>query len=144
MELCPYAAGIFDTVRPDNDHALSSAPEVRCHLLGPLERRVEGPSPAHGVMRKCLIGAPGVIPFHLLVSGHRDAVEGGELIGSTESRAFRTGSVVAADVEGQRVVELTHIFDGLDYTTDLVVGVSHIAGIDFSLPGVHLLLFRRQ
>src|SRR6266571_2298564 len=79
-------------------------PKVRGDLLGPLERRVERPRPAHRVVREGLIGTPGVVPLHLLLERHDDAVERGELVRRTERGALGARAVVTADVDDQRVV----------------------------------------
>src|SRR5207253_7392838 len=47
VELRANATDIADMAGPRNGHALSRAAEMRRHLLGPFERRVKRPRPAH-------------------------------------------------------------------------------------------------
>src|SRR5262249_37688718 len=46
MELGTDLAGVFNALRPGDDHAIAGAAEVRGDLLGPLEWRITSPSPA--------------------------------------------------------------------------------------------------
>src|SRR5206468_1057768 len=58
VKLGADAADICDMAGPGNGHALPGAAEMRRHLLGPLERRVERPRPAHRHVRISLVRAP--------------------------------------------------------------------------------------
>ena len=61
---------------PGDRHALPRAAEVRGDLLGPRERRVEGPGPRHRHVVVGLVGAPGVVEvLELVRDRHLDAVE---------------------------------------------------------------------
>src|SRR5262245_63100557 len=51
---------------PGDGQALSGAAEVRRDLLGPLERRVEGPGPRYRHMRLSLVRTPVVVILQLL------------------------------------------------------------------------------
>ena len=53
-------------------------------------------------------------------------------------------SVVAVDIDDQRVFELALVLDFLNDSTNLVVGVGHIACEHLCLPGEQLLLVGRE
>ena len=92
-----------------------------------------------------LVGAPDVVEVLELI-GHRhlDPVEHRHLVRRADEGTFRTRSVVAVDVDDERVVEPAHVFDGLDHAADLVVGVGDVRGEDVDLAGEHLLLVGRE
>ena len=75
----------------------------------------------------------------MLFDRNDDTVERGELVGRAQCGALGAGAVIAADVDDQRVVELSHVLDGLDDATDLVVRVGQEACVHFGLAGEHLL-----
>src|SRR5215813_1694316 len=99
---------------------------MRRHLLGPLERRIERPGPTHRHVWRGLVRTPSVIELQLLRDRNVDALNRGHLIWSSEDGAFGAVTIVAADVDDQRVVKLAHVLDGLDYTANLMVGVSRV------------------
>ena len=68
-----------------------------------------------------------------------NAVVGRHLVICAVQAAFRAGSVVAVNVDNQRVFELAHVLDRLNHAANLIVGVGGIAGIDLRLAGIHLL-----
>ena len=145
MELGADATDVLDVAGPRNGHALPGPAEMRRHLLGPLERRIERPRPRHRHMRVGLVGAPVFVMQHLL--GFREvqnAVVGGHLVRSALQGAFGAGAVVAADVDDQRVVELAHVLDRLDDAADLMVGIGGVGGKDLRLARVEFLLDRRR
>ena len=126
-------------------HALPGAAEMRRHLLGPFERRVERPRPRHRHVRIGLGRTPGVVDLHLLRDRDiENAVVGGHLVRRADGGAFGAGAVVAADVDDQRVVELAHVLDGLDHPADLMVGVGNVGGEHLRLPREQLLLVGGQ
>ena len=95
-------------------------------------------------MRVCRRRAPGVVELQLLF--HRDlqnAVIRCVLVGRAEQRSFGAGAVVAVDVDDQRVVELAHVFHGLDHAADLVVGIGSVACVDLRLPREQSLFIGR-
>ena len=55
--------------------------------------------------------------------------------------AFRARAIVAADVDDDRVVELAHLFDGVDDAADFVVGISEVSGVDVNLTQEKFPLF---
>src|SRR3990172_12384303 len=61
VELVPHPACILDAIEPGYHHTLPRATEMRGDLLGPLERRVEGPGPRHRHVRPGHRRTPGVI-----------------------------------------------------------------------------------
>ena len=76
MELVADAAEVLDVAGPGDAHALPRAAEVRGDLLGPAERRVEGPRPRHGHVVVGLVRAPGVVEvLQLVLDRELDAVE---------------------------------------------------------------------
>src|SRR5262249_42098363 len=138
------ASGIFDMARPGDGHALPGAAEVRCHLLRPLERRIERPGPAYRHMRRGLVRTPSVIELQLLRDGNVYALNRGHLVRGAEGGPFGAGAVVAADVNDERVVKFAHVFHGLDDTANLVVGVSRVGGKDIRLTDEELLFIGRE
>jgi hypothetical protein len=62
------------------------------------------------------------------------AVEVGPLVEGPMQSADRRATVVAGNVDEQRVVQLAEIFDGLDQTSDLHVRVFRVARIHLHLP----------
>ena len=141
VELGADAADVLDVAGPRDGHALPGAAEMRRHLLGPLERRVERPRPRHRHMRVGLVRAPVFVMQHLLGLGEvQNAVVGGHLVRRALQRAFGAGAVVAADVDDQRVVELAHVLDRLDDAADLMVGIGGVAGKDLRLARIEFLL----
>ena len=70
-ELLAQAALVLDACRPGDRHVLADAAELRGVLLEPGERRIEGPGPARRHVVVGLLGAPDVIPFHLICDRHR-------------------------------------------------------------------------
>ena len=139
VELTADAALVVDMAGPGYRHALLGTPEMRRHLFHPLERRVHRPCPGRRKMRERLVRSPERVPEILGLHRHRDAIEGGEFVRRTVEHAFRARTVVAADVDNQRVVELPHILDRLDDPADLVVGVGEVSPIDIRLPDEELL-----
>ena len=91
-------------------------------------------------MRGGLGGAPDVVELHLILDRNIDGLKRRHVHRRADQGAFGAGAVVAADVDDQGVVELAHVFHGLDHTTDLVVGVGRVAGKDLGLTGEELLL----
>ena len=139
-------AGVLDALRPGDDHRVAGAAEVRGDLLAPLERRVAGPRPGGGVVRREGVGAPGVEAAvlldqrELLLRRQRDAVLHRHLVERAGDRAFHAGAVVAEDVDDQRVVELAQLVDRVEQAADVPVGVLLEAGVDLHLACVELLL----
>lgn len=85
VELVADAALVLDHLRPRDRHALLDAAHVRGDLLGPHERRVEGPRPGHGHVRISLIGAPRVVEvLELVLDRDRHTVEHRHFVGRTD------------------------------------------------------------
>ncbi len=88
-----------------------------------------------------LFGAPDIVPFHLgFGRDHVQPVEEGDLVRGAQGPALGARSVVAVDVDDQRVVEFADVVDRLDDAADLVVGIGGIGGEDLDLPDEELLL----
>src|SRR5206468_8089652 len=121
-ELLAQAALVFDVARPGNGHALTDATEPRGVLLEPGEGCIEGPGPARRHVIVGLLCAPDIVPFHLFGDGHHVyAVEECDFVRRAERTALGAGAVVAVNVDDQRIVELAHVFDGLDHAANFVV-----------------------
>ena len=122
-----------DVAGPRNDHALPRAAEEGGHLLGPFERRFEGPRPRHRHVRGGQIRAPDIVELQLFFNRDIDGLNRGQVERRADGRAFGAGAVIAADVDDERVIELSQVFHLLDDTTDFVVGIGHIRGEDIRL-----------
>ena len=71
-----------------------------------------------------------------------NAVEEGVLVEHAVRAALGAGSVVAEDVEDERVVELAHLFERLKEAADFVVAVFAEGGVDLHLMGEEFFLVR--
>ena len=140
VELGADAANVVDVARPGDGQALTGAAEVRRHLLGPFEWCIKGPGPAHRHVRCGLGRTPNVVELQLLGDWNVDAFERGHIGRGTDKGAFCAGAVVAADEDDECVVELAHVFHGLDHTADFMVGVSRIGRKDVRLTDEKFLL----
>ena len=140
VELTADAAHVVDVAGPGHGHALGRSAEVRRHLFHPFERRVHRPRPGRGEMRECPLRSPERIPEKLVLDRHGHAIEGCELVRRAVEHSLRARTVVAADIDDQRVVELAEVFNGLDDAADLMVGVGQISRIDIRLLDEELLL----
>ncbi len=140
-ELLAETAFVLDVTGPGYRHVLADAAELGGILLEPGERRIEGPGPARRHVVVSLLGAPDVIPFHLICDRHIvDAIEPRDFVGRAHRAAFGAGAVVAVDVDDKRIVELAHVLDGLNDAPDFVIVVGGEGGEDFHLFDVELLL----
>ena len=81
-----------------------------------------------------------ILGFHR----HGNAIHGGELVRRAVDHPFGARAVVTADVDDQRVVELAHVFDGLDDAADLVVGVGEVGRIHVHLLDEELLFHHAE
>ncbi|CAH0300022.1 hypothetical protein ROS9278_04518 [Roseomonas sp. CECT 9278] len=133
VELGSRAAALGDAARPGHRHPVAGAAEVGGHLLGPAIRRAEGPGPAHRHVVVGLVGAPGIVPGHLLFGREADAVEVHHLVRRAVERAFGAAAIVAADVDDQRVVALAEALDLGDDAADLGVGIGQVGRVDIGL-----------
>src|SRR5262249_33927565 len=127
------ALGLY-SLRPGDDHAVPGAPVVAGDLLGPLKRGTHRIRPADRVVVVCLPRADVVRPIeHLLdVLGH--AVEKRHFVEQPLEAAFGAGAVVAGDVDDQRAIELTKLFDRFHHAADVVIGLFQVPGVDFHHP----------
>ena len=107
------------------------------HLYGVSNAQAQGTA----IVVVGILRAPDVVELHLLGGRQFDTVELQHLARRAVRRAFGGGAIVAADVDDQRVIQLAHVLDRLDYPTDLVVGVGKKGCIDVGLSDVELLLF---
>ena len=126
-----------EMARPRHYQPVARAAEIGRHLLGPTERRVARERPARSVM---IVGhRPAELVDHLQLVCHRfgDAVEIGVLVGAAVRAALGARTIVADDIEDQRVVEAAELLERVDQPPCLVVG-------HFGEAGEHLHLSREQ
>ena len=144
-ELLAQAALILDACRPRNGHVLANTSEFRGVLLEPGKRCIKGPRPARRHVVVSLLGAPDVIPFHLIGYRHLvDAVEPRDFVRRAHRATFGAGTVVAVDIDDERVVELAHVLNSLNDASDFAVVVSGKRGENFHLLDEELLLLGCQ
>ena len=127
-----------------DDHAVARAAEVGGHLLGPLERRVEGHRPGRRHVRKGLLAAPLVDQGDQVLDLFLDAVEVGHFVVHADHAAFGARAVVAGDVEDQRVVHFTDLLDRIHKSADIVISVGDESGEHLSLAAEEFLVRFRQ
>ena len=87
-------------------------------------------------------GSPERIPEELVLHGHLDAIERGEFVGRAVHHAFRARAIVAADIDDERIVELSEVFHRLDDAAHFIVGVGLVGRIDVRLLDKELLLLQ--
>ena len=68
-----------------------------------------------------------------------NAVKEGSLVRGAERAALSTGAVVSIEIDDQRVVELTHVLNGLNNATDLMIDIGLVGGEYLHLPDEQLL-----
>jgi hypothetical protein len=90
-------------------------------------------------MRLSLVRTPGVVILQLVCDRHIDGFKCSHIERSSDRRTFRARSIVAADIDDQRVVEFALIFDFLDHFADFMVGICGVSGKDISLTDEELL-----
>jgi len=95
-------------------------------------------------MREGPLRSPERIPEQLVLHRYGNAVEGGELVRRAVEHAFGARAVVTADVNDQGVVEFAEVFDGLDDSSDLMVGVGEKCSIDVRLFDEELFLLEAE
>ncbi len=140
-ELLAQGPLVLDARRPGHHHVLVDTAEPGGVLLEPVERRVKGPGPARRHVVVGLLGAPDIIPFHLRFHRHLvDTIEERDLVRRTQRAALGAGTIIAVDVDDERVVEPAQVLKGLDHAADLVVIIGAIGGEDFHLPDEEFLL----
>src|SRR5580704_4304408 len=74
----------------------------------------------------------------------QDAVVGSHLVKGSLQSAFGARTVVAANVDNERVVELAFILNLLNDPANLMVGIGDISGENLSLARVEFLLEQRE
>src|SRR5262249_32027810 len=140
VELVADAAQVRNMAGPRNGHSLPSATKVRRYLLGPSEWRVEGPCPTHGHVVVSPVRSPDVVEvLQVVLDRDLHTVKHRDLVGRANQLAFSARTVVTADVDDDRVIELAHVVDSLYHTANLIVGVSEVGGINVDLADKHLL-----
>ena len=94
----------FDSRRPMDHHTVGGSAVVGCDLFGPLERRIAGPGPANRIMWERARGAPIVQMRHVNRGSADDAVQRHHFVVGTFRSAFRTGTVIANDVNEEGII----------------------------------------
>ena len=69
-----------------------------------------------------------------------DAVVGRPLIGCADQRAFRTGAIVAVNVDDQRVIQFALILNLLNHAANFMIRVGDVGSKDIRLARVEFLL----
>ena len=140
VELTADTSHVLDVAGPRHGHALGRPTVVRRHLFHPLERCVHRPCPSRRKVRVGPFRAPEVVPEKLVFDRHGNTIESGELVRRSVEHSFSARAVVAAYVDDQGVVELAEVFDCLDDSADLMVGVCEVRPVDIGLLDEELLL----
>ena len=141
-DLSPLA----EAARPVHDRSVAGAAPMRGDLLHPLIRRVHGVRPANREVVQRLRGAELVdsLGHELRRLDRRRPVERDHPVKRAIRPALARPTVIARDVDDQRVVEDPETLERVDHPPDLIVGVLHVAGVDFHLPREHRLQFLRH
>ena len=136
----------LDSLRPGNDHRVARPAQVARHLLAPLKWRITGMRPCRRAVRRCVVATQGVDAailldqLQLLLGVEYDAVEEGHLVERASDGPLHAGTVVAPDVEDERVIEVSHLLDRVEEPTSVPVGILLEACINLHLPRIELLL----
>ena len=75
-----------------------------------------------------------------VIKGLGDSISVGQLIHDAVQTAFRRGTIVARDIDDQRIIQLTSILDGVDNAADLIVRMFNCAAENFHPAGANLLV----
>ena len=141
VELQADLALALDPLRPVDNGPVARAAPVRGDLFGPLVGRVHGVRPAHGVVVVGLGPAEFVEPRREILRRFErlQAVEVAHLVVAAVEAALGRGPVVADDVVHERVVEDIELLQSVQNPAHVVVGVLHVARVNFHLPAQHRL-----
>ena len=140
VELRPHLSLGGDAGGPVHHHAVAGTAEVAGHLFGPGEGRISGHGPTRREVVVGVLGAQLVDPAQLHVQRFLHAVEVGVLVVHTDHTTFRAGTIVAHDVENERVVQFAARFQRIDQAAHLCIGVFGEAGEHLHLPLEEALL----
>ena len=138
-----FALGL-NTGRPMHDGALAGSTIVRRHLFEVAEGRIESDRPAGGHVRIGLVAAPFVNMLGEEIQVFRISVQGCVFIEGSIALSFRAGSVIARNVEDQRVVHDAQLFYLVQQPVGFGVGHVEETGEDFGLAGKDLLFLVGQ
>src|SRR6476659_1371330 len=145
VELGANTTDIRNMARPRNSHSLPGPTEMGRHLLGPFEGRVKCPRPRDRHVRVGLVRSPVFVMQQLQrLRERQNAVVGRHLVKSSLQSAFGARTVVAANVDNERVVELALILNFLNDPANLMVGIGGISSENLSLARVEFLLKQRE
>ena len=107
-------------------------------------RRAARLAPWHGVMAAGFRPTQIVDVLQQVLHRFGHAVEQRQLVERPDRTTEGRPAVVAGDPDDQRVVQFAEVLDGLNQSTDLVVGVLGHGGVDFHLPRQDPLFLRRE
>src|SRR5262245_49759008 len=137
----------FDAFRPVNDERIADTAAVGL-ALPTAKRRVARPRPAPGVVVTKFWPPKLVQSGEVLFQRSLHVVEEQRFVDHAGRAAFRAGAVVG-DRHDDRVVELAEVFQKLDQSSDMVIGVGekpseylHHAVINFVFSGGQWLPLR--
>src|SRR5262245_53498127 len=140
MKLGTDLAGVFNALRPRDDHAIARATEVRGDLLCPLERRIASPSPAYRIMRRSAWQPELVDAVQHLREGRLEPLKRHGLVGGTRQRTLGARAVIADDVDDESVLKLAHLLQRVHHAADFVIGVFEKVSIVLGLASHETLL----
>src|SRR5215510_16475428 len=140
MKLGTDLAGVFNALRPRDDHAIARATEVRGDLLCPLERRIASPSPAYRIMRRSAWKPELVDPVQHLLEGRLEPIKRHDLVGGTRQRTLGARAVIADDVDDESVLQLAHFLQRVHHAAYFVIGVFEKVSIILGLASHETLL----
>ncbi len=123
---------------------IARAPEVTRHLLGPLKRRVHRVGPGGRKVVEVFGSAELVDHLDVVLPLLREAVEEQVLAEGSIQAALSAGSVVAGDVDDERIVGIGERLDRVDDAAHLVVALGPVAREYLHHPRIQALLIGVQ
>ena len=127
-----------------HDQRIAGAAKISGHLLGPCKWRVAGHGPSSGKVVEGIRPAQVVVTLQHILDSLLHAIEVGHLVEHSDHAAFGARAVVTHNVEEERVLHLTHVFNRLHQPANFMVRVGAECGEHFHLPGEQFLFVRRQ
>ena len=134
----------LDARRPPHDHAGARAAPVRCDLFGPLIRAVHSVGPADRIVVVGSDRAEIVQVGQQLIGGFIHVVQRRHLVELAPETTLGTGTIVAGNVDDQRVVQYIHVAQGVQKAPGVLVGMLGKPGVDFHQSRGHPPLIVRQ
>jgi hypothetical protein len=141
VELRAHATLVLDARGPGHHHAVAGASKVGCNLLGPLERRVHRMRPPDRVVIERRRATKLVHPAQDFAEFFRNCVEKSHFIEQPLRSAFGARTIIALNVDDQRIVEFAHLRDRIDDAAHLSVAIAQRRGVDLHhAGGDHLVI----